>query len=94
MNIYITSKHQRPFLYGTTDTEVEAARALGFEVDQFIHPGGRKEWAICLHKYDDPCLLKDWQPVWRSTADTEGPLAQQEARLAAQAIRADSILRG
>ena len=70
MNIYVISKHRRPFLYGTTNTEIETARAMGFEVDLFRHPGGQSEWAICLRRHDDPCVLTDWQPVWMDVVTT------------------------
>lgn len=79
MNIYITSKHRRPFLYGTTNTDIEVARALGFEIELFIHPGGRKEWAVNLRRHDDPFLLEDWQPVSIDMAANEGISLQRHA---------------
>lgn len=64
MNIYITAPHRRPFLFGTTEADIEAAKALGLNVDLLIHPGGKTEWAICLGRHDDPARLPDWKPVW------------------------------
>lgn len=72
MNVYLTLPHYRPVLLGTAETDTEAARALGLNVDLFIHPGGKKEWAICLGTGEDSSLLGDWKPIW---ANTEPALA-------------------
>lgn len=65
MNIYIELRHHRPILYGRTDADVETAKQSGFEVALFLHPGGAKEWAICLRSYDDPSRLQGWRAFYR-----------------------------
>jgi hypothetical protein len=63
MNAYMTRVHQRPLIYGIAETNADAARMLGFEVDLFLHAGGVKEWAICLNKNDNPSKLLGWRPI-------------------------------
>jgi hypothetical protein len=63
MNVYVTSRHRAPTLCGTTQADHTTARSAGFEVDLFLHPGGAKEWAICLRADDNPARLPGWRPV-------------------------------
>jgi hypothetical protein len=63
MNVYVTRVHQRPLLSGVTESDTHDARMLGFEVDLFLHPGGVKEWAICLNIKDNPSKLLGWKPI-------------------------------
>ncbi len=63
MNVYVTREHQRPLLFGITESDTQDARMLGFEVDLFLHAGGAKEWAICLNKKDNPSRLLGWRPT-------------------------------
>jgi hypothetical protein len=63
VNVYVTRVHQRPLLFGVTESDTQDARMLGFEVDLYLHPGGAKEWAICLNKNDNPSKLAGWRPI-------------------------------
>jgi hypothetical protein len=59
MNIYVMYRHQRPSLLGTTGVDVKYARSLGFDVDLILHPGGAREWAVCLGQGDDLSQVLD-----------------------------------
>jgi len=64
MNIYIPLRHGRPILCGRADADPETAKKRGFDVDLFLHPGGAREWAICLRVTDDPSKLEGWHPYY------------------------------
>ena len=71
MNVYVTRLHRHPLLKGTTDADKSLAAASGFEVDLLIHPGGIKEWAVCLRAGDDPTALQGWAPSDASLSELE-----------------------
>jgi hypothetical protein len=71
MNVYITRLHRHPLLKGTTDADERLAAASGFEVDLLIHPGGIKEWAVCLRAGDDPTSLQGWAPFDTTVSELE-----------------------
>jgi hypothetical protein len=68
MNVYVMRVHQRPIVAGTTEADATVASAGGFDVDLLLHPGGAREWAVCLRRDDDPTTLPGWQASMAAAA--------------------------